>query len=255
MTITLKDALSSIPSGLLAPLLKEYEAAIEAAQTGKWETVGLKAGKLCEIIYSIIKGHVDGSFPSKPSKPHNMLSACAALEQADKSRFSRAIRIQIPRVLIALYELRNNRDIGHVGGEVDPNEMDGRLFLRTIKWLMAELVRAFYAVDITQAQGVVEAVSERMFPLIWEGEGKYRVLNPALDTKEKVLVLLYHVAGKLERHKILEAIEYSNPSVFKKKVLGALHKDALIDFDPKADVARILPPGAKFVEEKLLREI
>lgn len=255
MTTSLKAALATLPAGLLAPLLKEYEGAIEAAQSGKWETVGLKAGKLCEIIYSILKGHIDGAFPPKPSKPQNMLAACAALEQADKTKFSRAIRIQIPRLLIAVYELRNNRDIGHVGGEVDPNEMDGLLFLQSIKWLVAELVRAFHAIDITQAKEIVEAVSERTFPLIWEGDGKYRVLNPNLDTKDKVLVLLYHVAGKLDRHRILEAVEYSNPSVFKKKVLGALHKAALIDFNMKDDTARILPPGMKHVEEKLLREI
>lgn len=47
-----------------------------------------------------------------------MVDACERLEQAPASKFPRSVRIQIPRVLIAFYEIRNNRGVGHVGGDV-----------------------------------------------------------------------------------------------------------------------------------------
>lgn len=253
MPSTLEDAFSALPKGLSGPLLKEYREAIEAARSRKWETVGLKAGKLCEIIHTILKGHVDGSFPRKPSKPNNMVDACTALEAADKTKFSRPVRIQIPRMLIGLYELRNNRAIGHIGGDVDPNEMDGELFLRSVKWLVAELVRVFHAIDVAQAAALVDMVSERSVPLIWTSGDRIRVLNPKLSMPDRTLLMLHHFPGGMKRPKLCEAVEHSNLSVFTKSVLQRLHKRALVDFDRKADTATILPPGSDYVEEKLLK--
>src|SRR4029079_6642275 len=111
---------------------------------GRWEPSELNGGKLCEVAYSILKGYVDGRMPPRPKKPRNMVDACRALEAADDSVFPRSVRIQIPRMLIALYEIRNNRGVGHVGGDVNPNEMDSRVVLETSKWIMAELVRLFH---------------------------------------------------------------------------------------------------------------
>lgn len=143
MNTTLDEALSNIPLGLRGPILTLLEEQLADYRSGRWESVGLKSGKVCEVVYSILDGYLRGSFASAPSKPSNMVAACMALEQADKARFERSVRIQMPRVLIAVYELRNNRAIGHVGGDVNPNHMDAEFFLRSTKWLVAELVRVF----------------------------------------------------------------------------------------------------------------
>jgi hypothetical protein len=86
-----------------------------------------------------------------------MVDACRQLEQAS-STFPRSIKVQIPRVLLALYEVRNNRGVGHVGGEVNPNHMDASMVLHSSKWLVAELVRIFHNVDTAIATAVVEAL-------------------------------------------------------------------------------------------------
>lgn len=133
MADSLASALSDIPDGLRSPLISQFEELLAEYRSGKWETVGLKAGKICEIVYSILSGHCSGAYEKSPTKPKNMVAACIALEQSDPARFSRSVRIQIPRLLIAVYELRNNRAIGHVGGDVDPNHMDAEFFLRDRK--------------------------------------------------------------------------------------------------------------------------
>lgn len=245
---TLKEALEKIPEGLLKPLLREYEEALDAGRAGKWEVAGLKAGKLCEIIYTILKGHVDGQFVTKPDKPKNMVSACLVFEQADPKIFSRAVRIQMPRLLIAIYELRNNRDIGHVGGDVDPNKMDGEFFVRSIKWLVAELVRLFHSVDINEAAELVEIVSQRSLPQVWEKDGVIRVLNPKMGAKDKTILVLYHLGQAVAYGKLFDAVEYSHKGMFVKSVLNSLHKEKMIDLNRKTGLVTLLPPGEQKAE-------
>ena len=102
-------------------------------------------------MYSVVSGHLSGRFPQSPSKPKNLVAACQQLEHANANH-SRSLRIQIPRLLIAIYELRNNRNIGHVGGDVDPNHMDAELFVRSFKWMVSELVRVFGKLDVNDAR-------------------------------------------------------------------------------------------------------
>lgn len=66
----------------------------------------------------------------------------------------RSFQILIPRLLPALYEIRNNRNVGHVGGDVDPNFMDSTAVLGTANWIMAELVRVFHSVSTPEAQAI-----------------------------------------------------------------------------------------------------
>lgn len=118
--------LSGLSSALRGELLAAYEEIVRNYRERRWEPSELNGGKLCEVVYSILRGHVDGRMPARASKPRNMVDACKALESADQS-FPRSVRIQIPRMVMALYEIRNNRGVGHVGGDVDPNAMDARL--------------------------------------------------------------------------------------------------------------------------------
>jgi hypothetical protein len=250
MTVSL-DSILAIPEPLRRPLLSEYDALLSAYVRADWEKVGLKAGKICEIVYTILEGHTSGTFASAPSKPANMQASCIAFERLDAAKFSRSVRIQIPRMLIAVYELRNNRAIGHVSGEIDPNRMDGEFFARAVKWLLAELVRVFHSPDIEQARQIVEVISERAIPIIWQDGDIRRVLDPTLEAKDKVLLLLYHATGKIPSGQLFKWTEHTHVTRFRKDVLGGLHRSKLIEFDQRADTVVILPPGERYVEENL----
>jgi len=64
------------------------------------------------------------------------------------TRVPRSFQILIPRLLPALYEIRNNRGVGHVGGDVDPNYMDATMVVGAVKWIMGELTRVFHSVSV-----------------------------------------------------------------------------------------------------------
>ena len=252
MANLLDNALTAIPKGLRGPLIVEFEELLSSYRAGRRETVGLKAGKLCEIVFTIVSGHISGNYPTTPAKPKNMVTASQAFEQESATKFSRSVRIQIPRLLIAVYELRNNRSMGHVGGDVDPNHMDAELFLRATKWLVAELVRVFGALTVDAAHGLIEGVTERMLPVVWEGNGVKRVLNSKLSAKDKALVLAYSSPKGVSSKDLADWSGYGNLSRFRTSVLKDLDKDALIHFDRQNDVVTILSTGVRRVENARL---
>jgi len=247
----LKDAICAIPVGLRDPLVEEFEQALDEYRASDWEKVGLKAGKFCEIAYCICAGHATGTYAASPSKPSNFPQACRNLEQHNGTK-GKSLCIQVPKVLAALYELRNNRAIGHVSGDVSPNHMDAELFLRGMKWVMGELVRNYSSLPLSDAHAVVEAVTARTFHMVWSSGDVRRVLEPAKTAAQKALIVLYAEGKPVSVGQLQTWVEYKNGTDFKRKVLKDLHKKALIHYDEKAAVVQILPTGQILVEKSNL---
>jgi hypothetical protein len=223
----------------------------------RWEPAELNGGKFCEVVYSILNGILNGPMPQRANKPVNMIGACLALEKvpADAARVGdRSMRVMIPRVLPVLYEVRNNRGVGHVGGDVSANHMDAEAVQAMASWVMAELVRIFHGVDVMEAQATVEALVERKTPIIWQIEGGVRrVLDPGMNAKDQTLLLLHHSTGWVSANDLFDWIEYSTLSNYRKNVLVPLHDDRRIEHDAAQGRARISPKGAKVVEDRLLK--
>jgi hypothetical protein len=245
---TLKDALKSIPAALRDPLIEEFEQALDEYRASDWEKVGLKAGKFCEVAYCVCAGHATGTYASGPSKPKNFPQACRDLEQYNGTK-GKSLCMQVPKVLAALYELRNNRSIGHVSAEISPNHMDAELFLRAMKWVMGELVRNYSQLPLSDSHAVVEAITARSFHMVWSSGDVRRVLEPAKTAGQKVLILLYAEGKPVSVANLQSWVEYKNGTDFKRKVLRDLHKKALVHFDEKAAVVQILPSGQALVEK------
>jgi len=245
---SIKDALSTIPDGLRNPLIEEFEQALGEYRAADWEKVGLKAGKFCEIAHCVCEGHATGTYAATPSKPSNFPQACRNLEQHNGAK-GKSLCMQVPKVLAALYELRNNRAIGHVSAEVSPNHMDAELFLRGMKWVMGELVRNYSKLPLADSHAVVEAVTARTFQIVWSSKDVRRVLEPAKTAGQKVLILLYAEGKTVSVAQLQSWVEYKNGTDFKRKVLKDLHKKAFIQFDENANTVQILPTGQAHVEK------
>jgi hypothetical protein len=248
--------LAGLPAGLRDPLLKTFREIGANYLERRWEPSELNGGKFCEVVYSIVEGALKGKLPQKPEKPRNMVLACRTLEAlpANPSLVGdHSLRILIPRLLPALYDIRNNRGVGHIGGDVDPNFLDATAVYGMATWVLAELIRIFHNVSTTEAQGTVTALSERKIPLIWEVEGKRRILDTSVTNTDQVLVLLHSHSGWVSERDLFDWIEYSNPSVFRKSILRKLHRARLIEYDEANSRARVSPTGIKHVEENILK--
>jgi hypothetical protein len=249
VTIGPADALAGLPASLRRELLQTFGEIVQHYRAGRWEPSELNGGKFCEVVYSILNGHVVGKMPKKASKPRNMVDACKALEQA--AGFPRSIRIQIPRMLVALYEIRNNRNVGHVGGEVDPNHMDAVCILALARWILADLVRVFHNVSADDAAAIVESLTDREVPAVWQVGDKRRVLVKGLTTHEAMLLLVYSTSGVVTDTQLVDWLEYGNPSRFRTDLLRKAHKDRLVEYDAKTGAVALSPIGVRYVEENL----
>lgn len=256
MTIDPKALLSTVPGGLRDALVHSYQEVAANYTEHRWEPSELNGGKFCEVAYCIVRGQIDGVFPATASKPRDLLKACRDLEQlpADSNRVGdRSLRVLIPRTLPVLYEIRNNRGVGHVGGDVDPNFLDATAVFSMASWVLAELVRIFHDTSTEAAQQIVDVLVERKHPLIWDIEGVKRVLDPAMPKKDQALLLLHSSASWIPEDDLCAWVEYSSTSMFKKRILEPLHVRRLVEHDARNSRVKISPLGTKDVETRILK--
>jgi hypothetical protein len=161
-----------------------------------------------------------------PSKPGDFVGACRKLEQ--NKHVPRSFQILIPRLLPALFELRNNRGVGHAGGDVDPNHMDATLVLTSCNWVKSEMVRVYHNLKPKEAQSLVVSLVERRIPLIWEGDDVRRVLDAKMKLRSQVLLLLSTSIGKVATSDLLKWTGNQNRSYFG-KLLRQMHSERLIE--------------------------
>lgn len=248
--VTPDRALSNIPDGLREPLLKEFKAIISNFMERRWLPAELSGGRFCEIVYTILDGHAKSIFPSTPNKPANFAKACQQLE--NNSTVPRSFRILIPRLLPALYEIRNNRNVGHVGGDVQPDLMDCSAVVSMSSWILAEMIRVFHNIPNTDAQQLVDSLAERRLPVIWVSGNIRRVLDPKLQLKDQILLLISSVSGKVSSNDILHWTGYKKPAYFN-KLLRQLHDQRYIEFHNKTCEIEMLPPGSEYIAKLLNR--
>jgi hypothetical protein len=248
--------LKGLPDGLREPLIKSFQEIAANYIERRWEPAELNGGKFCEVAFTIVDGALSGSFAVVPSKPRNMVAACRALEQVSPNTArvgDQSLRIMIPRTLPVLYEVRNNRGVGHVGGDVDPNFLDVTAVFGMASWVLAELVRIFHDVSTELAQAAVDALIERKHPLIWEVGDMHRVLDPKMEKRDQALLLLHQRSGWVSDEDLLNWVEYSRIGNFRKAVLRPFHAKRLVEYDEASKRVRISPLGVQVVEREILK--
>lgn len=242
-----QGALSTIPVGLRDPLLKEYESIVQNYSEHRWSPSELSGGRFCEIVYTIIDGYGSGTYLVIPNKPQNFVAACKNLEQ--RNSVPHSFKILIPRLLPALYDVRNNRGVGHVGGDVDANHMDAIFVLSSCNWIMAELVRVYHNFSTDDAQRLVDTLVERRIPLVWEGDNIRRVLDPGLSLRHQTLLLLSTTpTGTVSTSDLYDWTGYQNRAYFR-KLLREMHGQRVLELSADEQRAQILPPGSALAAE------
>lgn len=251
----LDSALAGVPdSKLRSKLIEAYLEVKRAQAEGRFDLAGLNAGKFCEVALRIAQQRVLGSSTPLGKKIANFADECRALVTSPTAAAPESIREIIPRALVFLYTVRNKRGIGHVGGDVDANRVDALTMVQIADWVVCELIRLFHGLSLEEAQDIVDALSTRQLPIIWEVGGKKRVLRTGLSAADEVLLLLYAENQQaVLTEDLCSWVEYSNPSVFRRKVLQKLHSDRLVEYDTESELVHLSPKGVAKVESELLR--
>jgi hypothetical protein len=231
-------------------LLAEFAKITRNYREYSWEAAELDGGRLCEIVYTVLDAHTSGSpYPATASKPSNFKRSCETLEARTGPE---SARLTIPRILVALYDVRNRRGVGHVGGDVSANHMDAELVLAMSKWIVAELVRLFHNTDVKTATDVVDALVDRMLPVIWEVDGVKRVLATSLSLTDQTLILLYSEPGAISDKDLAEYLEQDRLANYR-RILDRLHKARAVEWNRTTGMVTLSPRGREDVEGRLLK--
>lgn len=250
MTLAPEDALTILPATLRDDLINAFNDIVKNYREHRWEPAELNGGKLCEVVYTICKGWLEGgNYPPRAGKPSQFPKTCWKMEKKyQQVPSSRSARILIPRMMLGLYDIRNNRGVSHAGAEVNPNHMDATAVLYIAKWLMAELVRLLHTLTADEATEIVDGLIAREVAWVWTHGDKKRVIKTGRTWKDQTLALLLTESGEVDEADLLRWLEHPSLSVFRRDVLRPLHKARLVEYDADKRTIRLLPPGVTVAE-------
>lgn len=243
-----------IPKTICEKLENSYTKIQRNFAEDRYETAELNAGKFSEAVIRLLQWHVNPTNEYIPFGTPIRDFGRETRKFEHETAFPYSVRCNIPKVINALFDLRSNRGVAHTGGDVDPNLMDSTFVVYATAWVMADLVRIFHKVDTNTAQKIVASLVAKRIPLVWEVDGKKRVLDSSLSYKDKTLAVLYCIhPDKVTEKKLVEWVEHSNPSVYRRDILRKCHraKLKLLEYDESTKTVVISPPGIIYVEENI----
>ena len=255
----LEHALSHIPdkfkNKIIASYLELKQRYIGASRDSSWDAAGLSAGKFCESVFRFLQNEFTGAYIAFGKHIPNFADECGKLIKLPSTVGNESTRIIIPRALIYLYTLRGKRGIGHVGGDVEANQIDMATIVRICDWIICELIRVYHNLSLEEAQAIVDALSQRELPFIWHIAGKKRVLKTGLSYRQQTLLLLYTETdtGVLTED-LCEWVEHPRLREFRSTVLGKLHGERLIEYNKTNEIAYLSPLGIEEVETEIIKE-
>lgn len=242
------DLKSKLPAELVDTLLTSYDELKRNFYLGKHEPAELNGGKFCEVCIRLLQCETNGGkYTPIGISISDLIGKLRDFERVPATMASESYRIHIPRVLTAMYNIRNKRGVGHLGGDVNPNSADASLLAACADWVMAELFRIHYQCSLDEAQSIVNALVQRRLTLVHELEKVKRVLLPSLSHKDQTVLLLASIYPKrASENELLSWIEPANKSRYRNKVLRLLHNERLIEHD-ESGWCIILPTGLHYV--------
>lgn len=239
------DTLTSASDKILAKsIINSYKEIAENFVLEKWKYAELDAGHFVEAVRRFLELKLFGKYTSIDKKLSNFSNA--VLSAYENATGDESYRMLVPRALYSIYSIRNKRGAGHLTG-VSPNEMDATFILYSTKWVLAELVRLNSTLEPDETLALISSIVERELDLIWKKDGIVRILETNMPKSQQVLVLLYDENTQNEE-KLRKAIEYSNPTDFR-KILKKFHKERLLEYDSKQRICTITTKGLRAAEK------
>ncbi|MHA1250928.1 MAG: hypothetical protein ACTSRP_13125 [Candidatus Helarchaeota archaeon] len=239
-----------IDAKLVKHLLEHYNELKQQFFLDQYEQSQLNCAKFVEVVMRILEYITKRNY-TPFNKDVSLKNLARELEQLPKDRFPDSIRIHIPRILRAVYDIRSKRGVAHVG-EINPNLMDATFVVSACDWIMAELIRLYYTDDSNEAQKIIDSIVERKVPIIEEFGDDIKVLDPNLSIPDKVLLILYKKhPNYITTSDLKKWIKNKSPNYIN-NVLRKLDNEAKIH--RRRNENKITRKGIEYVENNLLNK-
>ena len=242
---------TNIDIDLVERLLEHHKELKQKFLLGQYEPSQLKCAKFAEVVMRILEYITKKSY-TPFDKSLSLDELAKELEQLPRNKFPDSLRIHIPRILRATYDIRSKRGVAHVG-KVNPNLMDATFVVSACDWIMAEFIRLYHTDDSNEAQRTVDSIVERRIPIIEEFGDELRVLALDLSVADKILVILYKKhPNYVSANDLKNWIKTRSPSYI---TTALMQLDYQVKIYRKGNENIITRRGIKYVEENLPKEI
>lgn len=188
---------ATIPSPLVKALLDAHLEIKDNFYQGRFRASELEGGRFAEAAIRIVEELTTGKHTALgralPAFDEDYLKRVSSVA---KTGSHDSLRVHIPRALFSVYGIRNRRDVGHIGGDVNPNHADATLIVSVCDWVLVEFIRLTYNCSLSEAQSMVDDLVERKMPIIQDFSGFPKILKAGLSIPDRILVLAYWAGAK-----------------------------------------------------------
>lgn len=240
---------AGIPAELVKELLEAFAEAKRRFYRADLRPSEIEGARFSEAVFRILEWStmqrytpLGENLPKVPTLMGKLEQATAAIE---------SVRFHIPRTLRLIYDVRNKRDVAHLGDGIDPNQQDATMVVRNMEWVLAELVRLYHNVSATEAHGIIVDLVSKEVPLIQVFDGFPRVLKQ-LRASDHVLALLYWRGAEGATFAELRSWVRTTMRANLKRTLNALDAGDLVHLNVDRYVLTHL--GERDVEQRKLLE-
>jgi len=156
---------TQFPKDVLVALLDEYQHIKQQFFLRKFQPTELNAARFSECILRLIEFLDTGRYTpfGRQLNTQNIINRVA-----NNTGLPEGIRFFIPQLTRVLLDIRNKRNVAHVGGEVNPNYSDSLFVSHSADWILVELIRNYHTNSIDKARKIVESINSDLSPRIWK---------------------------------------------------------------------------------------
>jgi hypothetical protein len=191
---TIKNSLVvRFPTNLVDELIECYVEQKKNFYLGRLRPTEVEGGRFAEAAFRMLQ-HFGGLSVTPLGMRLDTDAIIRSLANLSSSAAPDSIRLNIPRTLRVIYDIRNNRDAAHLADGIDPNLQDSSLVSATMDWVLAEFVRLARGVSPDRAFALVKAITIRRIPAVEQFGDFLKTLRPSLGPSDRILLLLYHCA-------------------------------------------------------------
>ncbi len=180
-------AARGIPNELIDELLDSFVYTKRRFYQNDLRPSVIEGARFSEVVFRILQWETKAKYQAMGK---TLPKVDALLVDLANATGHDSVRLHIPRTLRLIYDIRNKRNIAHLGDGIDPNVQDAVLVVRNMEWVLAELVRLYHNVSPTEAHAIIVDLVSKDVPVIQVFNGFPRILKN-LKASDYLLVLLY----------------------------------------------------------------
>jgi hypothetical protein len=244
---SLRSILPNIPADIVEAMEVEFAELESRFARGDWSPAELNGGRFAEAVLRFLEWRESGGSYTPIGRQLNRQQILNRVK--NNPSLPDGLRFHVAKCSEILMDIRNKRDVAHLGPIVNVDEMDARLVLQLAAWTLAEIVREEGAISPQDAQDIIDRLSARRLSLVEEVGGDLVVVSTNLPARERALIALYHVYPEsLHIEDLQKTTKYQHSTRFERMMQEEARKGIT---HTKDDSVYLTQKGVAWVESNI----